>query len=286
MMIIFNSLSLGFWSSRSTLLPAKYTRGRISDPFAEGRAGDCLPRLSAETQKVAAHENLLVAETYRCWRHLEMHWLQTVHSNLSSYTLPHNVDIKFIDIPTTPSASQPSLQTPSPAATTFRLKNTTAIVHGRLTDANTVLELRYLSWVEKPEAGNLFSGPRNLRLQIRLSATLHPAILFTQDSASLWCYVLTTNNYLVRIRMPLNTMFITPLAGNFYSIQQLDQHIVPVTFGLVSSTQIIIACQNGSLVYLYDANNDKRDKGIYSIFRFACSDIINLHHGVLTGLTL
>jgi Nucleoporin Nup120/160 len=220
-------------------------------------------------RKVATHEILfccgnspVAGDTL-----LEMHWLQTVHSNLSSYTSPHNVDIKFIDIPTTPSPIQPTQQQLSPTATVFRLNDNTAIVHARLTDANSVLELRYLNWTEKPDVGKPFSSPRNLRLQIRLSATLLPVIRFSQDSESLWCYVLTTNNYLVRMRLTLESMFLTPLSGKFYSLQQLDKHIVPVTFGTVSSTQVIIACENGSLIYLYDSSNGKRDKGDYCCAR-------------------
>ncbi|KAI8582060.1 hypothetical protein K450DRAFT_228838 [Umbelopsis ramanniana AG] len=201
-----------------------------------------------------------------------MHWLQTVHSNLSSYTSPHNVDIKFIDIPTTPSPIQPTQHQPSPAATVFRLKDNTAIVHARLTDANTVLELRYLNWTESSDAGKPFSSPRNLRLQIRLSATLLPVIRFSQDSENLWCYVLTTNNYLVRMRLTLENVFLTPLSGKFYSLQQLDRHIVPITFGIVSSTQVIIACENGSLIYLYDSSNGKRDKDPFSSYEIAQQD--------------
>ena len=246
--------------------------------FVEGRAGDCWSFRTAETEKLQHTKFCFVAETRSCWRHLlEMHWLQTVHSNLSSYTSPHNVDIKFIDIPTTPSTTKPAQQQPSPAATVFRLKDNTAIIHARLTDANTVLELRYINWTEKPEAGKPFSSPRNLRLQIRLSATLLPVIRFSQDSENLWCYVLTTNNYLVRMRLTVESMFLTPLSGKFYSLQQLDKHIVPITFGIVSSNQVIIACENGSLIYLYDSSNGKRDKGD---FRCARCEYAYLHKSI------
>lgn len=236
--------------------------------FVEGHAGDCWSFRTAEAEKLQHTKFCFVAETRSCWRHLlEMHWLQTVHSNLSSYTSLHNVDIKFIDIPTTAPTTKPEQQQPSPAATVFRLKDNTAMVHARLTDANTVLELRYLNWTDKPEAGKHFSSPRNLRLQIRLSATLLPVIRFSQDSESLWCYVLTTNNYLVRMRLSAESMFLTPLSGKFYSLQQLDNHIVPITFGIVSNSQVIVACENGSLIYLYDSSNGKRDKGDFRCAR-------------------
>ncbi|KAG2183802.1 hypothetical protein INT43_006813 [Umbelopsis isabellina] len=210
-----------------------------------------------------------------------MHWLQSVNSSLSSYTPAHNVDIHFVDIPIARSQNVQRTTELRPEATICRLNDSTAFIHARLTDANTVLELMHLDWLEGSKNADAVESSKNLRYQIRFSATMLPIIRFSQDNNAVWCFLLSENNCLTRIRIAKDKMFTEPLSEGYCVIQSLDQDVEPVTFDVTSSAHVIIGCENGSLIHLSDPSNGSKANDRFTMHEISPQDIntqINAHN--------
>ncbi|KAM3580308.1 hypothetical protein VKS41_007545 [Umbelopsis sp. WA50703] len=81
-------------------------------------------------------------------------------------------------------------------------------------------------------------------------------------------------------------MFRMPLSEGHHTIQSLDQDIIPVTFDVMSSAHVIIGCENGCLVHLFDSSNGSKVDDPFTTHEISPQDI-NTHvnaHNYLSSL--